>query len=108
VVLPDYAQAQDYFFDNDLTDGLPVAAPPAGLGGVTEAMSELISGMDTDGYDVEVTLDRAQVRLSVKARPGSCPTCLVSEAIFGDLAYNALKAGGVRIARSAMRVDQAA
>jgi len=75
---------------------------------MTEALAELISSMEADGYDVAVMVEHEQVRLSVKARPGSCPTCLVPEKMFGDLAYSALLAGGVAVDRGSMRVDYAA
>ena len=78
----------------------PLSSPRS----VADALSELRRGMEADGYDLAIESKAQGVTLAVTARDGTCPTCLIPEDMFGNIAFETLKSAGFDLAREQLRV----
>ena len=103
-----FAQAGERLADRwlEVLGRAPSVAPAAmqAAPSIAEALSDLRCGMEADGYDLAIESDARGVNLVVTARDGTCPTCLIPEEMFGNIAFESLAAAGIPLAREQLTV----
>lgn len=83
--------------------GAPAAAG-LDLGKIDGSLGELRSGMDADGYDMDVRVEGDSLSIDVSARPGAGKACLMPRDTFVECVASVLSNAGFPIPRERIRV----